>query len=480
MCAAPVDTPNAAKACFIAQHLFDHYSVARSRATPEMTEFGESKDMGNNQPGLNRDMELVLKVIKLLSARNLPLNQKLDQSLGMILDGINAENGSIMINSDDRTELKVWAATNKRIIGKKQGVSTESISGQTFLSSQPVLIKNINDHPQFAPKSRPGNYRTNSLISVPLKNDAGDTAFGVINASDHRLDSSFSRNDLNLLLDYSAWISPILNSSLLMEDLKREKEKYRQLSFELEIKQKELMISTAERSELVQMVVHDFKSPLSAVISNLELLSYMEMSRDQRPVIATALDGSQKLLEMINDFLQLARLDQWQESDQTDDIFIKDMVQQEVENILPTAKAKSISVEVVSDHDLKVRAHNSMLHHLLNNLLTNAVKYTPDNGTVKISWIPKQAKRITDKCSSIVELCVEDSGQGVPDQMKKAIFERFYRAAGSSHIQGTGVGLYISNRIANLMGGKIWVEDAVPHGSRFCVTMPSAEVGHAR
>ncbi len=423
-----------------------------------------------------RDMYLILRVIKLLSMRNLSLTQKLDQSLEMILDGIKAENGSIMLAMEDDTPMmKIWAATNRKIIGKQQVITNDSISGRTFLKNEPILIKNINEHPDFAPKSRPGKYKTDSLMCVPLDTAGGEKAFGVINASDHREDTSFVQADLSLLMDYASWISPILQSSFLMENLALEKEKYKQISYELEIKQKELMISTAERSELVQMVVHDFKSPLSAIISNLELLSYIGMSEDQKPLVGTALEGSQNLLEMINDFLQLARLDQWQENLQLKNTSIMDVVGKEVEEVRPVATSKNISLEVMAGSDIRFSTHENMLHHLVKNLLSNAVKYTQDNGSVKIFWTLKEARRLTDKCNKIIEFCVEDSGPGVPDGMKKTIFDKFSRITSNSHIQGTGVGLYICNRIANMMGGKIWVEDAVPHGSRFCVTMFAPE-----
>lgn len=67
-----------------------------------------------------------------------------------------------------------------------------------------------------------------------------------------------------------------------------------------------------ERQELVQMVVHDFKSPLSAIISNLDLLKYIGLSDQQKPIVDTALNGAKKLLDMINEFLQIARVDQFQ------------------------------------------------------------------------------------------------------------------------------------------------------------------------
>ncbi len=440
---------------------------------------GKMRMIHNNDSWASRDMQLVVRVINLLADRGMTLQQKLDMSLKMILEGIGALNGSIMIIDQTEAKLKVWAATNKDIICKKQPVSEESISGCVFLRNEPIFIRDINKHPDFAPKARPDNYRTSSLICVPLATTGEDKPFGVINVSDRNDSTWFSSQDFALLMDYAAWISPLLENTFLVEDLAREKERYKRLSYELEIKQKELMISTSERSELIQMVVHDFKSPLSAVISNLDLLSYMGLSQEQQPVVKTAVDGSKKLLEMINEFLDVARLDHWQETGELKDISLMGVVKEELEEVFPVARKKKIFLEVAEVEDVVVHAHENLLQHLVKNLLSNAVKYTPDNGAVRIYWTVKKARRLTDRCTRLVTLCVEDSGPGVPEEMKKSIFDRFTRVKRDRHIQGSGVGLFICNRIATIMGGKIWVEDVLSGGSRFCVTMFAPEDGCA-
>ncbi|MFW5730063.1 MAG: ATP-binding protein [Desulfonatronovibrionaceae bacterium] len=430
----------------------------------------------SEHPGLKYP-DLILRVIRLLSEKNLSLSQKLDKSLKMILQGIEAGNGSIMIADDQGSNLVVLAATRKKILGRKQPVSQDSISGRSFLKSEPVFIRNIHEDQDFAGRARPGSYRTDSLMSVPLLVPEEDKAFGVINASDRLDNTAFQQIDLDFLKDYSSWISPILRNSLLMEDLAREKEKYQRISQELEIKQNQLMISVKERSELVQMVVHDFKSPLSAVISNLELLAYLDMNQEQKPVVDTALAGSQKLLDMINEFLELARLDQWQETDVIQDVSLQETVREEVEEIMPVAVGKSISLKITGEADIMVRAGKNMLSHLIKNLVSNGVKYTPEGGMVMIGWASEPGRRSSDGSLNVVRLYVDDSGPGIPLESRKEIFERFSRINSSKGIQGTGLGLYICQRIAEMLGGKIWVEDAPSGGSRFCVTMHSREAG---
>ncbi len=422
-----------------------------------------------------KNMELILHVIRLLSNNDISLYEKLDKSLSMILEGIRADNGSIMLIDGHASKLVVLAATNKNIINKKQALDPGSISGRSFLYKSPIFIDNIHKDPVFAPKARPANYRTDSLMCIPLISHGDSNAFGVINVSDRQDHTCFEQTDLELLKDYAAWISPILQNSVLLEDLTKEKNKYEKISCDLEMKQKELLLATTERSELVQMVIHDFKSPLSAIISNLELLSYMGMTEEQKPVAATAMEGSQKLMEMINDFLELSRIDHRDDAGEPKDISLTDVLHEELEEFRAIAESKNIRVELLPASDIKVRFQKPMIHHLVKNLLSNAIKYTPENGNIKIFWKVQKSKRLSDASSKIVTFCVEDDGNGVPDEMKRAIFDKFSRIKRDKPVQGTGLGLYICNRIAGMMGGRIWVEDVKPRGSRFCVTMCSRE-----
>lgn len=430
----------------------------------------------------SKHLNLILQAIKVLTDRTASLTERLDKSLKMILEGIRANNGSIMIANEQGTELTVLASTKKHIINKKQPVNPKSISGKSFLSQKPVFIQDIHQDPDFAPKARPENYLTSSLMSIPLISVGDNSSYGVVNASDRHDNTCFEPGDLELLMDYSTWISPILQNSFLMDVLSQEKDRYKALSSELELKQKQLMTANAQRSELVQMVVHDFKSPLSAVISNLELLSYIGMTEEQKPVVSTAQDGSQKLLEMINDFLELARADEFMESTEFQDISLKEVALKEVDIARPVAKAKNISLELISDKDVIVWGQKKMIHHLVSNYISNALKYTPENGSVKMSWKLKKSTRLTDKYPGVVTFCVEDNGEGVPDDMKQSVFDKFFRMKKDVKIQGTGVGLYICGRIADMLGGKVWVEDANPcgSGSRFCATMFSRKDNDAQ
>jgi two-component system sensor histidine kinase KdpD len=430
----------------------------------EQLHSGENHEEGS-------DFDSIRGIIRLLTDNSLSLAVRLNRSLDFVLGKIQASRGSIMLWERENKGLRVAASTNPDILGLLQAVDPQSISGYVFQTSVPLLIRDINKSKEFKPGNGRDSYRTDSLLCVPLLGSK-QQAIGVINCSDREGDTQFTEDDSRMLRDYAAWISPLVENSCLVDSLGREKERYKALVRELELKQKELLITHTERTELVQMVVHDFKSPLSAVISNLDLLRYMGISEEQENILDTARNGASKLFEMINDFLQVARLDQWQEQKgRLQPTELLPQVQKSVQEAAPTAEAREINLTLDSGGDVRVIAETSLLAHLLSNLLSNAIKYTPQGGEVLVYWDVLDSKRAEDEYDRIVKICVRDSGPGVPDELKKKIFDRFSRADRDKDIQGTGVGLFICNRIVTIMHGRIWVEDAPEGGSIFCVTL---------
>jgi two-component system sensor histidine kinase KdpD len=213
---------------------------------------------------------------------------------------------------------------------------------------------------------------------------------------------------------------------------------------------------------------------LTAIISNLDLLRYVGLAEEQEPVVETALEGSQRLLRMINDFLEVARLDHFQnESGKLERINFLPIIENLVEEMAPVARKKKQTLELAKNEDVFVLGEYTLLHHLMQNLLTNAIKYTPESGVIRIDWHTKHSSRREDPASKMITFLVEDTGIGVPDDLKDSIFQKFSR--GSSHSrhqgEGSGIGLFICQRIVTILNGKIWVEDVDPRGSRFCFTL---------
>lgn len=422
--------------------------------------------------GIEADLgQFLRRMMAILASRSMSPAEKLHSGGMLIQERTRSGKASVMLYDESKLELKVVAATRQEIVGLTQPLSPDSISGYVCTHKKPLLIRDINTDTRFS--CRNAKYRTSSLISVPLLSDQ-DQVIGVINISDKEGNEPFSESDLSALLEYAGWITPLIESLCALERLEKEKERYRDLAQELEIKQKELLIASTERSELVQMVVHDFKSPLSAVISNMDLLSYLGPSDSQKPIIETAFKGASKLLEMIDDFLHVARVDECQERGVVCcPVPFLPLVRHQFEELMPLARDKSIVIEDHCEMDVHVLGEPALLGHLVQNLISNAIKYTPEHGRVRIGMSSWESRRTADPSQTVLKFWVEDDGEGIEDKYKQTIFDKFVRTQKSveSGIKGTGIGLFICRKIATMFQGKIWVEDVIPHGSRFCVIL---------
>lgn len=415
------------------------------------------------------ELSFLRRIIYFLTDSKYSLSEKMQASLVLILEKIKAKQGSIMLKAQNKNKAKIVASTNPKIVNLEVDIDPETISGYVFSTGESVYFKDVKRSVRFKDKIRKANYQSSSLMCIPLMGKWG--VVGVINVSDHKEQSFFYQSDYNLLKDYASLLSPLVESSCLFHQLEQEKIKLEKISEELRLKQKELELTYTERNELVQMVVHDFKSPLAAVISNLDLLKYIGITEEMQPIVETALKGAKELLNMINDFLQVAKIDDWKNRKLSlGPVELKPIVLELFESFRAIAKEKKINLQLETEEKVVVWGEEEILRHLIQNLLSNALKYTPHEGEVKVNWQVKKSKRKSDRFPYFLLFSVEDTGPGIPDDLKQKIFDRFQRLKRDKQIEGTGIGLFICNRIVNILKGKIWVEEVKPKGSRFCFT----------
>ncbi len=222
------------------------------------------------------------------------------------------------------------------------------------------------------------------------------------------------------------------------------------------------------RGELVSVVSHEMRTPLGSLMGFTELLLTRNLSEDERRECLTLMQHEgQRLSALINDFLDLQRM----ESDQrglnpapTD----LGSVTCRVVKTLGDEPDRPLIV-ALPEHMAKVLADEARLEQVLVNLLSNARKYSPDGGQIRVS---------AQHVGEFVEVVVEDRGLGVPADAIPHVFDKFYRVDNSDRrmIQGTGLGLAIVKQIVEAHGGQVWAEsDGLGCGSRFCFTLPMAK-----
>lgn len=216
-----------------------------------------------------------------------------------------------------------------------------------------------------------------------------------------------------------------------------------------------------QQQNFMMAVTHELKTPISVARLNLETLQkYTLEPEKQKRLLQTTLDEVARLNFLTNNILIASQLEggNYKASDEELDLsaLLKDCLQ----SFRTRFTERQINEEIENDTDIKGDA--LLLQMLINNLLENALKYSPKNAPVTARL--KQYR-------SGIELQIADGGSGIPDEEKKKIFSKFYRIGNEAtrKTQGTGLGLYLCRRIAQSHNADISVTDNTPHGSIFAI-----------
>ncbi len=225
----------------------------------------------------------------------------------------------------------------------------------------------------------------------------------------------------------------------------------------------ELLETDRLREAFVANVTHDLRTPLTAIKGASEnLLDGIAgaLSADQREYAEIVREHSTRLAGTVNDLLQAARLHGGQVELQCELLDARAVVDDVASGLTPIARARRIRLEVRGS-EVAVSADRDKLRRAVENLISNAVKFTEDGGSVTV-----EVAAGTDA----VEVAVCDTGHGIPAEDLPRLFERFYR--GSARKPGTGLGLSIARNLVRLHGGDITVESKVGRGSEFRLRLP--------
>ncbi|MBI3357285.1 MAG: extracellular solute-binding protein, partial [Nitrospirae bacterium] len=233
------------------------------------------------------------------------------------------------------------------------------------------------------------------------------------------------------------------------------------------------------RKDFVANVSHELRTPLTSIKGYVEAL--LDGAKDDPAASAKFLDiilkQSDRLNLILEDLLELSKIESGRVSFKEEPLDIRSVIERTLSMIKPLADKKGHRlVSLVDDQLPPVAGDEDRLVQVLTNLLDNAVKYTPEQGTITVAahLIPKQVQ--TGPTGHVVELTVTDSGIGIPEQDLPRVFERFYRVdkARSREMGGTGLGLSIVKHAIELMGGTVSVESRLGEGSRFVLWIPAA------
>jgi NtrC-family two-component system sensor histidine kinase KinB len=228
------------------------------------------------------------------------------------------------------------------------------------------------------------------------------------------------------------------------------------------------------REEMTNMLVHDLRSPLTVLISGLELINMELATGDMEAVgevLALAKQGSDRVLRLVNDLLDISRLESGQMSIASQPMQIKPLLQEVATRLAPLAEQAQITLEIAAEADLPpLNADTYILDRVVHNLVDNAIKFTPDGGQVRL-W----ARLEPDGDPAAMLVGVTDTGPGIPLNAQPRLFQKFQQInPGAGRRKGTGLGLPFCKLAVEAHGGQIWVESEPGRGSTFVMRLPLA------
>lgn len=238
----------------------------------------------------------------------------------------------------------------------------------------------------------------------------------------------------------------------------------------LEAAKKEAEDANQAKSDFLSRMSHELRTPLNSIIGFAQLLELDELNEQQSDNVSHILKGGYHLLDLINEILDLARIESGRMSLSPEPVHLEEALNDAIDAVRPLAIQKnvSLSADVAVRCDRHVRADRQRLKQVLLNLLSNAIKFNRTGGSVIVSCheTPNRSLRLE----------VIDTGSGISAESLKKIFKPFERlAADRTDVSGTGLGLALSKRLVEAMGGAIGVESAVGLGSKFFVELGMTE-----
>jgi PAS domain S-box-containing protein len=248
---------------------------------------------------------------------------------------------------------------------------------------------------------------------------------------------------------------------ILKEALQRLEQSQEELSEALD---KERQLNEI-KSRFVSMASHEFRTPLSTILSSAALLNRYPTTEDQdkRARHIEKIKGSVKHLnDLLEDFLSLGKLDEGKVTVSTVEFNLKELVNDTIDEMKGLVRKGQQIVCSYEGYEI-VHSDKKMVKNVLINLVSNAIKFSADDGKIYVE---------SNVHDGMVSLSIRDEGIGIPDEDKEHLFSSFFRGKNALNIQGTGLGLHIVKRYVDLLGGSIHLQSQLGKGTTITLNIP--------
>src|SRR5215813_2953351 len=335
-------------------------------------------------------------------------------------------------------------------IPRGQGLTTQVMDERQAVQIPDITVEGAYESPVRKPLIDAGH---RALLGVPLLSE--DEVIGVL-AVTRKTPGEFESETVRLLSTFAA------QSSLALQNAR--------LFGEIEEKSRELEAASRHKSEFLANMSHELRTPLNAIIGFSEVLNermFGELNEKQDEYLKDIYASGQHLLALINDILDLSKIEAGRMELEVADFSLPAAIDNALTLVRERASRRGIRLgSAIDDRVGLIRGDERKVKQVLLNLLSNALKFTPEGGRIDVR------AAINDGMS---EISVTDTGVGIAPEDQEAIFEEF-RQVGTADkkVEGTGLGLALSRKFIELHGGRIWVKSQSGEGSTFTFTLPAS------
>ncbi len=352
------------------------------------------------------------------------------------------------LHTADRLPDDLVAALRASPIRKGEGAL-----GRMATTGEPVQIRDIMDERSYQSRVREKLLRLGyrALLVVPLLRDGHLLGGLAVNRS---APGEFDARTIELLKTFAT------QSALAIQNAR--------LFREIELKSRQLEIASQHKSEFLANMSHELRTPLNAIIGFSEVLTerlFGELNEKQSEYAGDITESGRHLLGLINDILDLSKIEAGRMDLDVANFSLATVVDSTLTLVRERAQRRAITLGcTIDDKAVTINADERKVKQVLLNLLSNALKFTPEGGQVDVA-----VRTLDDR----IEVSVTDTGVGIAADELEAVFEEFRQVgAAAKKIEGTGLGLAISRKFIELHGGKIWATSQPGIGSTFAFTLP--------
>jgi signal transduction histidine kinase/AraC-like DNA-binding protein len=407
----------------------------------------------------------VLNDIAIAAGGKLSVDEILEEVVEKALKALDAEQGTLLIATDDQDGgMKTLIRQDARSSLKHTYHVGTPITGYVLHHKQPLLIRNLAVDKRFE-ASEEERASIRSILCVPVFSRG--KLVGAMMMTNKTSAEYFTEDDQKMLTVVASLAGQLLvNRRLQDEAIRRDQE----LTL-ARLNAEKLQELNETKSRFFSSVSHDVRTPLSLVLAPLEELAARASSPEERDRFGMVRRNAFQLLRMINQLLDVSRAEAGNLQLHASRGDAARCLKAIVSSFEHLAENKGIRLECDAPTTVEVWFDQDKMEKIIYNLVSNAIKFTPSGGEVRVSLI---AREQGDGDPAMVEIVVEDTGIGIPEDELAGVFLRYYQARNSKEGDegGSGIGLDLVKGFAELHGGEVSVRSELGKGSRFVVTLP--------